>query len=270
VRFSGPAVFAISAAVGALPSPAQAWGGTAQRLVLLEAVESLPKGPKEFYKAHRLELPTLAPDGQPPEDTAERRFAIDRLVAFPFRDVPLTEEGFKARFGEEGAQIGRLPWLVQASYARLVEAFKSGDSARILAESDMLAYLVAQLDNPLALTDNADGQKTGQHGLWTRFTVRLPEAMEARLKLQAEAARYLDEPLRYVGEMAAGSYIWLDNLLYEEALARRGQAGYTELYYEALERRAGRLLRERLGAAATDVGSYWYTAWTVAGRPVLK
>lgn len=263
-------VLAIVAAVGVAPSPAQAWGGTAQRLILLEAIESLPKGPREFYKSHKLELPTLVPDGQPPEDTSERRFAIDRLVPFPFQDVPLVEEPFKARFGEEGTRIGRLPWLVQASYTRLVEAFKAGDATRILAESDMLAFLVAQLNNPLALTDNADGQKTGQHGLWTRFTVRLPEAMEARLKLQAEAARYLDEPQRHVGEMAAGSYVWLDNLLYEEALARRGQAGFTELYYEALERRAGRLLRERLGAAATEVGSYWYTAWSVAGRPALK
>ena len=103
-----------------------------------------------------------------------------------------------------------------------------------------------------------------------RFTVRLPEAMGGRLKLQAEAARYLDDPRRYVGEMAAGSYVYVDNVLFEEALAKRGQTGFTELYYEAFERRAGKLLRERLSAAATDVGSYWYTAWTVAGRPALK
>ena len=270
MQLSRWAVLVTCGAWGLCPCPAQAWGATAQRLVLLEAIESLPKGPKEFYKTHRLELPTLAPEGQPPEDTAERRFAIDRLVPFPFRDVPLAEEPFKARFGEEGTRIGRLPWLVQESYQRLVEAMKSGDGTRILAESDLLAFLVAQMNNPLALTDNADGQKTDQHGLWTRFTVRLPEAMGGRLKLQAEAARYLDDPRRYVGEMAVGGYVYADNVLFEEALAKRGQAGFTELYYEAFERRAGKLLRERLSAAATDVGSYWYTAWTVAGRPALK
>ena len=65
-------------------------------------------------------------------------------------------------------------------------------------------------------------------------------------------------------------YIWLDNLLYLEDLAKRGQAGYTELYYEMLGEKAGPLLKARLQDATTDVGSYWYTAWTAAGRPELK
>jgi hypothetical protein len=36
------------------------------------------------------------------------------------------------------------------------------------------------------------------------------------------------------------------------------------------EQRAGRILRDRLSQAAGDVGSYWYTAWTAAGRPELR
>ena len=32
----------------------------------------------------------------------------------------------------------------------------------------------------------------------------------------------------------------------------------------------GPILRDRLSQAAGDVGSYWYTAWTAAGRPELK
>jgi len=35
-------------------------------------------------------------------------------------------------------------------------------------------------------------------------------------------------------------------------------------------RRAGPILRERLSHAAEDSGSYWYTAWTAAGRPELE
>ena len=54
------------------------------------------------------------------------------------------------------------------------------------------------------------------------------------------------------------------------SLARRGQTGYTERYYEALTLRAEDLLEDILGEAATDVGSYWYTAWTAAGRPELE
>ena len=70
--------------------------------------------------------------------------------------------------------------------------------------------------------------------------------------------------------MIADSYVWLDNLLYLDQLARRGKAGYGEIYFEAFEQRAGPDPAAAVSAAAEDAGSYWYTAWTVAGRPDLK
>ena len=247
-----------------------AWGPTTHQRITSEAIDTLPKGLKAFYKAHRLELPSLGLEATPTEDSPERRFQVDRLLPFPFVDLPRTEDAFKLRFADAAAATGRLPWLVQESYLRLVEAYKSGDKGRILAESDTLAGLVADLSNPLALTENADGQKTGQHGLWVRFTVRLPEVMDAHLKLSPEAARYLENPKEYVLTDMNGTYVWLDNLLYEEEIAKRGQQGYAESYYDAFALRAGRLLKDRLEQAAADVGSFWYTAWTVAGRPELK
>ena len=271
-RFSAVRLAAVAVAAWACvpAAPALAWGPGTHARITSEAIETLPKGLKAYYKAHRLEIPSLSPEAVPAADAPERRFMADRLVPFPFTDLPRTEAALQERFPDEAAKIGRLPWLIQESYARLVEAFRSGDKARILAESDTLGGYAADVSNPLALSDNADGQKTGQHGLWVRFTSRLPEAMDKRLKLGAEAARYLDDPRGHVFAMAAAAYIWLDNLLYEEDLARRGQSGYGELYYESLERRAGPLLRARLDQAATDVGSYWFTAWTAAGRPELK
>ena len=261
---------AVAAWACALGTPALAWGPGAHARITSEAIETLPKGMKAYYKAHKLEIPSLSPEAPISEDAPERRFMADRLVPFPFADLPRTEAALAERFPDEAAKIGRLPWLIQESYARLVDAFRSGDKTRILAESDTLGGYVADMSNPLALSDNADGQKTGQYGLWVRFTTKLPEAMDKRLKLGAEAARFLDDPKGHVFAMATAAYIWLDNLLYEEDLARRGQSGYGELYYESLERRAGALLRARLDQAATDVGSYWFTAWTAAGRPELK
>jgi hypothetical protein len=255
----------------AAPTPAGAWGPVAHQAVLIHAIDTLPGGIKPFYKKHHLELPSLSPDASPPGDEGpDRRFAVDRLGAFPFPDVPRREADLKAHFPEIAASVGRLPWLIAEGYGRLVEAFKAKDKTRILAESDQLAFLVADLHNPLALTENSDGQKTGQHGLWVRFTVKLPEAMGGRLKLSPEAARYLDDPTEHVFSTVNGVYVWVDNLLYEEELAARGKGGYSQIYYESLELRAGGLLKSRLSDASTEVGSYWYTAWTAAGRPTLE
>lgn len=94
--------------------------------------------------------------------------------------------------------------------------------------------------------------------------------MQKSLKLDPQAARYLDDPNEYVFDMIRAAYVWVDNILYREDLARRGSPGYSEIYYSNLADRASDILRARLSEAACDVGSYWYTAWTAAGRPQLK
>ena len=264
-------LFALAAAF--LPAvPAGAWGLAAHQAVTARAIDGLPKGLKEYYKAHRLEMPTLSLEAAETDEGPDRRFAADRVLPFPFLDLPHTEAALKQRYPEAADKVGRLPWLLHESYGRLVEAFRAKDKEKILAESDLIAGLVTDLHNPLALTENADGQKTGQHGLWTRFSMRLPEILQTinKLKLDIDTAHFLDQPKEHVFGVLNATYVWLDNVLYEEDLAKRGKSGYGDIYYEDLAGREGPIVRELLSRAAGNVGSYWYTAWTEAGRPELK
>jgi hypothetical protein len=263
----------LALAVGALSAPsAGAWGLAAHQAVTARAIDGLPKGLKEYYKAHRLEMPTLSLEAAEVDEGTDRRFAADRVLPFPFLDLPHTEAALKQRHPDLADKVGRLPWLLHESYARLVEGFRAKDKEKILAESDLIAGLVTDLHNPLALTENADGQKTGQHGLWTRFSLRLPEVLQTinRLKLEVGPAHFLDQPKEHVFGILNATYVWMDNVLYEEDLAKRGKDGYGDIYYEDLAAREGPIVRDRLSLAAGNVGSYWYTAWTEAGRPELK
>jgi hypothetical protein len=242
----------------------------AHQVVAAAAIDTVPKQLKAFYKAHRQEMPSLALEPEFPLRGPDRRFMVDRLLPFPFTELPRSEAELKAKYGERAEGIGRLPWLVQESYARLVEAMKASDKDKILAESDVITGLVVDLNSPLNLTENYDGQKTGQHGMWVRLVEKLPQAMGKELKVSPDAARYLDNPKEYVFSIMLGTYVWLDNVLYLEELARRGKAGYGDPYFEDLASRVGPILRVRLSRAAEDAGSFWYTAWSVAGRPELK
>jgi hypothetical protein len=273
------ALTAAAATIGASSATAQGGSGPsdraqlrelAHRVVVAEAIDVLPKKLKEFYKDHREEIPSQALEPEFPEHGPDRRFLVDALLPFPFKGLPRSEAALKAKFGEKAENIGRLPWLVHESYDRLLEAFRAGDKARILEESDVLAGLMVDLNGPLNLTRNFDGQDTGQHGLWLRLTERLPQAMGKDLKIDSDAANFLDKPKEYVFSVMLESYVWIDNILYLDALARRGKQSYSEFYFDDFARRAGPILRERLSHAAEDTGSYWYTAWTVAGRPELK
>jgi hypothetical protein len=277
------AVLSLAAAAAAQPAPPGQAGGRprapegrervlelAHQVTVSAAIDTLPKPLKAFYKAHRMEMPSLALEPEFPVRGPERRFMVDRLLPFPFRDLPRSEAEVKAKFGDKAEGIGRLPWLVQESYARLVDAMKAADKDKILAESDVLGGLVIDLNSALNLTENFDGQKTGQHGLWVRLVEKLPQALGGDLKVSPDAANYLDNPKEYVFSIMLGTYVWLDNTLYLEELARRGKAGFGDPYFEDLARRVGPILKERLSRAAEDVGSFWYTAWSVAGRPDLK
>jgi hypothetical protein len=242
----------------------------AQVKVVEAAIDSLPKPLKEFYKAHRVEMPSQALEPEFAPRTPERRFLVDRLEPFPFDELPRSEAALKAKYGDKAQGVGRLPWLVQESYARLVEAMKARDKQRILTESDVLGGLVVDMHTVVNLTDNFDGQKTGQHGLYVRFVEKLPQWAARELKLSPDAAVYLDDPDEYVFSMLTSTYVWLDNVLYLEQLAKRGKPGYGDIYFEDFAKRVAPILREQLSRAAEDAGSYWYTAWTVAGRPELK
>ncbi len=252
------------------PRPVQAWGQGVHDEVVSRAVDTLPAGLKPFYKNHKLEIPSLSPDATPREEGVESRFLIDTLGTFPFDDVPSSEPALRARSAEAAVKAGRLPWLIQESYSRLVEAFRSGDKLRILTESDALARHAADLRNPLALSANFDGDKTGQPGLWARFAVRLPQALEGDIRFRVDDAHLIETPKEHPFAVARATYIWLDNLLYLDDLAKRGNPTYNESYYQAFGERAGELLGRLLSLATSDVGSYWYSAWTEAGRPALK
>ena len=104
-----------------------------------------PSRSRPSTRTHREEMPSLALEPEFPVRGPERRFMVDRLLPFPFRELPRSEAELKAKYGEKADGIGRLPWLVQESYARLVEAMKAGDKEKILAESDVLAGLVVDL-----------------------------------------------------------------------------------------------------------------------------
>ena len=197
----------------------------AHQAAVSAAIDSLPKQLKAFYKAHR-HGDAVARVSSPSSRSAARSAASWSIASCPSPSgsCRASEAELKARYGERAEGVGRLPWLVQESYARLVEAMKASDKEKILAESDVLGGLVVDMNSALNLTENFDGQKTGQHGLWVRLVEKLPQAMGKDLKVSPDAANYLDNPKEYVFSMMLGTYVWLDNTLYLEELVRRGKS----------------------------------------------
>jgi len=245
-----------------------AWGDVAYRRALEEAIDALPKPLKNFYKDRKVYLMQQLEDVT---ITAPRSvFEVDLLEPFPFDNLSLDRESAVRTYGEDKlGEVGDLPWRMLETYEKLTEAFRQMDLETIDMLSAELVLYVADLSQPLIVSKEGDGDMISQEGFRERFDSRLLDVYGSKLKVDASTAIYLDDPNAYIISVLVRSYVWVDNLLLYDYLSRKGVSSYDRFYYEGLWLRAEEIVNERISDAAEDVASYWYTAWSKAGRPDL-
>jgi hypothetical protein len=87
--------------------------------------------------------------------------------------------------------------------------------------------------------------------------------------VQPNEAVFIHDPTDHAFELCLTSHSWLENVLLADRRAHEGLSAYSQEYYDRFYSLAGAILVRQLSDAATDVGSYWLTAWINAGRPQL-
>jgi hypothetical protein len=245
-----------------------AWGDVAHRLAAEEAVEALPGPLKGFYEKREAQLMQQLEDismGAP-----RWTFEVDSLEAFPFDELPLNRGSAIEKYGAEKVEeVGDLPWKLIESYQKLEQAFQKMELEAIDLHSAEIVLYLNDLHQPLNLSKYGDGALTGQDGFRSRLDSRLIEIYGNDLKVEAPAAIYLDDPDRYLISILVRSFVWMDNLLLIDYFSNQGTSSYDRFYFEGLWLRAEGIVDERLSDSSKDIASYWYTAWTKAGKPKL-
>jgi hypothetical protein len=82
-------------------------------------------------------------------------------------------------------------------------------------------------------------------------------------------AAFISDPTDHAFEACLSSHSWLETILLADRNSKRGQNSYNDEYFDHFYNAAAVTLIRQLSDAATDVGSYWLTAWVNAGRPQL-
>jgi len=80
---------------------------------------------------------------------------------------------------------------------------------------------------------------------------------------------FLSDPTDHAFDACMSAHSWVENILLADRRAREGLSDYTDEYYDHFYNETAAILIRQLTEAATDVGSYWLTAWINAGRPQL-
>jgi len=258
----------------ALPS-SFGWGDNAERMIVDKAVDTLPEEIAPFFQANRAYLEQhvtdpLEAEARTPAEQPKGFIQLDHYGAYPFASLPRTYTAAVEKFGRRQLDSrGLLPWQVGLYSKRLTDSLRahSWDDAKLSAA--ILAHYVAASHDPFKTTVNTDGTLSNQPGINGRFGVGLVDRYQRFFFLKPNEAAFIRDPTDHAFEMTFDAHSWLENILIADRRAHEGLTGYTSEYYDRFYAQVGAVLIRQLSDAATDVGSYWMTAWINAGRPQL-
>src|SRR5271166_1414577 len=275
VRTKGMVVVFL-ALVGLLaPRMSLAWGDSAQRLVVNHAVDTLPYELRPFFESNRKFLMDHVNDplGLIDEHPWERNnhfIELDKYGKFPFEALPRNYKAAISKYSKSKIDsTGLLPWQIGVYSAKLTDDMKNGRWDEAKLDAAFLANYVAEAHDPFNTTENYDGKMTGQSGVNERFNTMLIDRYSFFFPLNPHDAFFIADPTDFAFDACLNAHSLVEALLLADRNAKRGLSSYTDEYYDRFYNFAAAPLIKQLSDASTDVGSYWLTAWTNAGKPPL-
>jgi hypothetical protein len=259
-----------------LPHPVRAWGAGAERLVVTKAVDTLPPDIRGFFNANREFLTHHVTDpldwlARTPLTERRNHFLyLDRYGKFPFDSLPRDYKTAAGKFTRSSLEsAGVLPWQIGVYSQKLTAAMRDHDWEEVRLTAAYLAAYVAQGHDPFHTTENFDGHLSGQPGVDLRFGTNLVDRYSLFFPMHTDDASFVPDPTDHAFDAAMSAHASLESVLLADRRARAGLPDYTDEFYDRFYNMAGAILIRQLTDAATDVGSYWLTAWINAGRPPL-
>src|SRR5580765_1891782 len=274
-RFRIVFALGIALALSLSPAPLLAWGNNANKLVVNRAVDTLPLDLRQFFDANRSVLLDHINDpfvtvAKTPAERKNQFLYREKYGRFPFDSLPRNYKAAVSKFGKSKLESnGLLPWQIGVYSAKLTEAMRIGKWDEVKLYAAVLASYVAAAHDPFNTTDNMDGHLSAQNCVNERFATALVDRYSSFFFMRPNDAFYIADPTDHAFDACLSSHSWLETILYADRDSRRGLNAYTDEYYDHFYNQAGAVLIRQISDAATDVGSYWFTAWKNAGQPQL-
>ncbi len=257
------------------PQNSRAWGRSGHRLVVNKAIDTLPQDIRPFFESNLALLSQHVTDpldaiAKSPVERHNHFILLDKYGRFPFEALPRNYKAAVTKFGKPKLDAnGLLPWQIGVYSEKLTEAMKAGKWEEARLDAAILANYVAEAHDPFNTTDNFDGRLSAQPGVNQRFGTTLIDRYSSFFPMRPNDAIFINDPTDRAFEACLSSHSWLENILLADRHARRGENSFNDEYYDRFYNQAAAILIRQLSDAATDVGSFWLTAWINAGRPQL-
>jgi hypothetical protein len=275
VRKAASSLTAFVLVCALMPTEARAWGNNAQRFIVNHAVDTLPYDLRSFFEANRSFLIQHVNDplnslDKHPNERQNHFIELDKYGRFPFEALPRNYKSAITKYGKSKIDsTGLLPWQVGVYSAKLTEDLRNGRWEEAKIDAALLANYVAETHDPFNTTENYDGRLSGQSGVNERFNTVLVERYGSFFPMNPHDASFVTDPTDFAFDACLNAHSAVEAILLADRSARRGLGSYTDEYYDRFYNLTAASLIRQLSDASTDVGSYWLTAWTNAGKPQL-
>ena len=271
------ALLLLMAGVALFPRHTTAWGRNADKLVVNQAIDTLPQDIRSFFEANRAYLLQHVIDplnalAKTPAEKRNNHLYLDKYGRFPFDALPRNYKAAVDKYGKSKLQSnGLLPWQIGVYSQKLTEDMKAGrwDDARL--DAAILATYVAEAHDPFSTTENFDGKLTAQTGVNERFGTTLIDRFSSFFPMRPNDAAFISDPTDHAFEVCLSSHSLLEPILLADrnAYIAGKSYSYNDEYYDRFYNQSAAILIRQLSEASTDIGSYWLTAWTNARKPQL-
>jgi len=184
VKFSGLSIFAV---VIAFASQASAWGPIGHELIATVGARTTSNAAGWTASSNSIKSLSTVPDRRwkdpstKPIEGYQHWFEID---AYPgvaqnpdaILNIPKAYADAVSKFSQPTvAKNGTAPWRINQFYELLVSSLKSHDFKSAVEYAGIMSHYVADLSQPFHVTQNYDGQMTGNTGIHGWFETKILE-----------------------------------------------------------------------------------------------
>jgi hypothetical protein len=268
-------MLALAVAVFGLASVALSWSDAGHRLIVSKAVETLPDEMRPYFEANKqyLMLRVTEPAQAAVKSPLERQsqfIHLDHYGNYPFAALPRDYQTAVATYGKHSLTVqGLLPWEIGVYSQKLTDAFRGHSWDEVRGNAALLAFYVGEAHDPFKTTVNEDGKVSLQSGVNARFDKSLVDRYSQFFYIHPSLAAYIQDPTDHAFEACLTAHAMLESIMLADRRSRAGLSDYTDEYYDRFYQQAGNILAQQISDSAADVGSYWFTSWTNAGKPAL-
>jgi hypothetical protein len=166
---------------------------------------------------------------------------------------------------------GVLPWATINAYDSLRECIRRLDWDKAVLFASDLGHYVADGHMPLHITQNYDGQFSGNSGIHSRYESTMISNNNSQITYEGDDISFITDVNQYVFDYLYHNYIYVDSVLAADTYAKSINSNvYSSEYKQALWQKTGIFTKMLFKNASNALAEMIYSAWVEAGKPSLS